>query len=669
MLEHRQELNPEQIEAVETVDGPLLIIAGAGSGKTRVITYRIAHMLEKRIPQKSLLALTFTNKAAREMEHRVRELTGRKLQGLVISTFHAFGVRILRENVGALGYRENFSIYDVADQHQLLRDTAKEINFSLEQTSTNTLLQLFSQIKTGRRDWESDTNIYKQLYDEYQYHMKLHNAVDFDDLIMLPIKLFTERPDIREQYREQYRYILVDEFQDTSRQQYDLLHHLAAGHGNVCVVGDDDQSIYSWRGADFSNITKFESDFPGLREITLARNYRSSDTILDAANGVISHNKNRKGKRLWTGIQGGKPVEVFYPEDDRQEGEWIAEMIQSLAMRDGVRYENVGVLIRTNSLSRTLEEAFLANNIPYTVSGGQSFFQRSEIKDITAYLRLMANPNDEVSLLRVLNKPRRGIGKRSLEQITELAHARNLSIYSAIEAAVHAADSPMSERAQADLSGFLDLIDRYRTPLHSGREMARTLRQFVEEIDYWGHLVSEFQQNAKVAKFKWQNIELFTDILDQYEKDPDTTDPSLFGFLNRVSLQVRDDVEEKQESGRVQLMTIHAAKGLEHDIVFVAGCEEGFIPHSRALEENPDNIEEERRLFYVAITRARQKLFLTACRQRHVMRELRESAPSPFLEEIPQHLIEYHEPEETASEDEASDYFAQLKAKLASRET
>jgi DNA helicase-2/ATP-dependent DNA helicase PcrA len=344
-------------------------------------------------------------------------------------------------------------------------------------------------------------------------------------------------------------------------------------------------------------------------------------------------------------------------------------MIQSLAMRDGVRYENVGVLIRTNSLSRTLEEAFLANNIPYTVSGGQSFFQRSEIKDITAYLRLMANPNDEVSLLRVLNKPRRGIGKRSLEQITELAHARNLSIYSAIEAAVHAADSPMSERAQADLSGFLDLIDRYRTPLHSGREMARTLRQFVEEIDYWGHLVSEFQQNAKVAKFKWQNIELFTDILDQYEKDPDTTDPSLFGFLNRVSLQVRDDVEEKQESGRAQLMTIHAAKGLEHDIVFVAGCEEGFIPHSRALEENPDNIEEERRLFYVAITRARQKLFLTACRQRHVMRELRESAPSPFLEEIPQHLIEYHEPEETASEDEASDYFAQLKAKLASRET
>ncbi len=657
-------LNPQQETAVTTLDGPLLIIAGAGSGKTRVITMRIAAMLETGIPQRSILALTFTNKAAREMATRVRALAGRKLRDLTVSTFHSFGVSVLRRHAHRLGYRENFSIYDTQDQIALLRESAREIRMELEPGEAVKVLARFSAAKTGRALWDDLPAAYRELYEDYREHLKLYNAVDFDDLILLPVRLFTEQPDVLAEYHERFRYIMVDEFQDTSADQYRFMKLLAQGSRNVAVVGDDDQSIYSWRGANYDNFLLFERDFPGFREVKLEQNYRSTDTILAAANGVICNNQNRKVKALWTGIKSGRPIELSFPEDETSEGIFIAEMIKTLAMREGLRYGDVGVLVRTNSLTRNLEVAFLSENIPYRVSGGQSFFQRKEIKDVASYIRLLANPDDDVSLMRVLNTPRRGIGRKTLEELIATTQSRGGSLFSAITAHVHAADSPLGKRAVADLVAFVELVEGYRKRLFVPRRMGDAVRGLVEEIDYQGYLLAEHPNNEKIAKWKLRNIGLFVEFLENYESDPDNLSPSPFEFLSRITLDPRDDVDDEDDPGKVNIMTIHAAKGLEHDVVFIAGCENGIIPHARALEEDPQNIEEERRLFYVALTRAKQKLYITSCRRRKVMREVQECAPSPFLEEIPDELMEVREAMETAGEEEVLDYFAAIKAKL-----
>ena len=411
-LDLHAELNEPQIQAVTTIAGPSLIIAGAGSGKTRVITYRIAYMLEKGIPQHVILALTFTNKAAKEMEIRVKELTGKKLQSLTVSTFHAFGLSIIRNEADLLGYRKNFSIYDETDRMTLIKESLRECHMASKKVDLYALGQLFSNIKTGLAAWNDDAVNMQPVYEEYQQGLKVYNAVDFDDLLVLPLELFEQHPDILEKYRQRYRYIMVDEFQDTSLIQYKLMRLLASGEAapNVCVVGDDDQSIYSWRGANYRNITLFEQDFPGLIEIKLEQNYRSTSTILEAANGVIAHNTSRKGKTLWSGKGEGRPIEIHYPENESAEADFIASQIRSLQIADGLRYHDFGVLTRTNSLAGNIEEAFLAENIPYKVSGGTSFFQRKEIKDIISYLRVIANPHDDVSLLRIINTPGRGIG-------------------------------------------------------------------------------------------------------------------------------------------------------------------------------------------------------------------------------------------------------------------
>ncbi|MFW5836164.1 MAG: ATP-dependent helicase [bacterium] len=657
-------LNPQQYEAVTTAEGPLLIIAGAGSGKTRVITMRIAAMLDSGIPQRSILALTFTNKAAREMAGRVRSIVGRKLRDLTVSTFHAFGVSVLKRHAHRLGYRENFSIYDTQDQIVLLRESAREIRMELEPGEAAKVLQQFSAAKTGRMRWDDVPTAYRELYADYAEHLKLYNAVDFDDLIILPVKLLSEHPEVLADYHDRYRYVMVDEFQDTSADQYRFMKLLADGHRNVAVVGDDDQSIYSWRGANYDNFVLFERDFPELREIKLEQNYRSTDTILAAANGVIANNENRKAKALWTGSKSGRPIELSFPEDESSEGLFIAEMIKTLAMREGLRYGDVGVLVRTNSLTRNLEVSFLSENIPYRVSGGQSFFQRKEIKDITSYLRLLANPDDDVSLLRVLNTPRRGIGRKTLEALIETSQRQGGSLYSAISAQLHAGDATIGKRALADLHAFHQLVEEYRPRIFRQRRMADAVRALVEEIDYFAHLVGEHPTNEKVAKWKHRNIGLFVEFMESYENDPDNLSPSPFEFLSRITLDPRDDVDDANDPGKVNLMTIHAAKGLEHDVVFIAGCENGIIPHARAIEEDPKNLEEERRLFYVALTRAKQKLYITSCRRRKVMREVQECSPSPFLEEIPDALVEVREAPETADEDEVLDYFAAIKAKL-----
>ena len=660
----KKELNPQQFRAVTTTDGAILIIAGAGSGKTRVITFRIAHMLDKGIPQSQILALTFTNKAAKEMSDRIKDLTQKKLQNLTVSTFHAFGVKILRQEITKLGWRENFSIYDETDRVALIKECGRELKFSPEAMDIYTIGNLISNIKTGRKNWETANDMYRPLYELYQEGLQLYNAVDFDDLIVLPIKLFREFPEVLARYRERYKYIMVDEFQDTSHQQYEMMHLLA--DKNVAVVGDDDQSIYSWRGADYQNIITFEHDFD-VTEIRLEQNYRSTETILEAANGVISHNTNRKDKKLWSGNGGGKPIEIFMPQNETDEANFIAESILGIAAEEHRKYDEFGVLMRANTQGRVLEEAFLENNIPYTMSGGTSFFERKEIKDIISYLRVIANHDDDINLIRIINTPRRGIGRAAIQMLNDEALMNNCTMWNAMDSLVHRPGSPASDVVKEDLQEFMNLIEDQRQKLLSGHGLSQKVRQMVEDINYRDHLLTEYSKNEKAVRFKLMNIESLINSIDTWEKDPDNDNPSLFNYLNRITLVSQDNSDDENNKGKVNLMTIHASKGLEFPVVFIAGTEEGLIPHARSVEENGGDVEEERRLFYVAITRARDKLFITSCQKRKRMNMINECTPSRFLDEIPQNLVEYHEPKEMTNEEAESmlgDFLSQLKAKL-----
>ena len=711
--ELRKELNPEQFRAVSTTDGALLIIAGAGSGKTRVITFRIAHMLDCGIPQSAILALTFTNKAAREMEDRVKDLTGKKLQNLTVSTFHAFGVRILRQDIEKLGWRSNFSIYDDTDRNQLIKESGRELGFSADNLDVYKIGNLFSNIKIGRWTWEKTNDQYRPLYEKYQEGLKLYNAVDFDDLIGLPIRLFKEHPEVLAKYRERYKYIMVDEFQDTSLQQYEFMHLLA--DKNVAVVGDDDQSIYSWRGANYENIVMFEKDFPEVQEIRVEQNYRSTETILAAANGVISHNTNRKDKSLWSGNGSGRPIEIYMPENEAEEADFIAESIQGICMEEKRSYDDFGVLIRANTLSRAIEEAFLEANIPYTMSGGTSFFQRKEIKDVISYLRVCANHDDDINLLRIINTPRRGIGRTTIEHLNTIAMEKNCSLWTAIEkvlkyykgnvskegfdfespenlegdsvsntfenafqdddeldwfgneaSTVELCAKKIGQKTLSDLDDFRELIVTQRQSLLSGgKGLSKKVRQLVEDINYFEFLITENPKSEKAARFKHMNIESLISNMEMWENNPDNFDTGLYAYLNRITLLSRDDMEDDGLKGKVNLMTIHASKGLEFPVVFICGCEDGIIPHARSLEDSDGGVEEERRLFYVAITRARDKLFLSCCQHRRKMQQTVECTPSPFLDEIPTNLVKYHEPRGEVTDDVAFNILENMKKKFA----
>jgi DNA helicase-2/ATP-dependent DNA helicase PcrA len=514
-------------------------------------------------------------------------------------------------------------------------------------------------VKTGRKDWANDADGYEKIYHEYQAALKAYNAVDFDDLIGLPIRVFEAFPEAREAYRDQFRYIMIDEFQDTSLQQYRLMRLLS--RDNICVVGDDDQSIYSWRGANFENIINFEKDWPGRKEITLYRNYRSTTTILDAANSVIQNNSNRKPKDLVSPNEGGAMIEIYAPESEIEEGEFIARAIKEIKLKDKLRYDQFGVLIRTNALTRHLEEAFLAAQVPYRVTGGTSFFQRKEIKDVISYLRVIANPEDDVNLIRIANVPRRGIGRRSLELLSDVAKRYSSSMRAAMQRVRSDPDLEFPERTRQDIDSFLSLLEFFREEFKGRRNLSLKVRKLVDTIDYWGYLVSENQHNEKAAKWKFLNVESLIQGIDTWEKDPDNLEPTLYAWLNRISLITRDDQDE-DDSGKVNLTTIHAAKGLEYEVVFIAGCEDGIIPHARALEEGDGNVEEERRLFYVAITRARQRLLITACRRRRRNAMPVDCVPSPFLAEIPEELLSWREDEAALTADEAADAWTQVHA-------
>ena len=697
MISLKGELNKEQLRAVNSCEGAVLILAGAGSGKTRVITYRILRMLEKGIPQSAILALTFTNKAAREMENRVRELCtarryGKKLRNLTIGTFHAFGVKLLREEIEILGYRKNFSIYDSTDRIELIKESLRECRLYGEKTDLKKIESLFSSIKIGRLKWgrpsesKADAaniadNTFEPAYNEYQKSLKVYNALDFDDLLILPIQLFLEHNDILEKYRRRFRYIMVDEFQDTSLVQYELLRLLAkndAGESNVCIVGDDDQSIYSWRGANYENLLLFENDFPNALLIKLEQNYRSTTTILEAANGLISHNASRMGKVLWSGKGEGRPIELFSPKNESGEAGFIAGKIQKLRFAEKRNFSHFGILVRTNNQFDVLEEALLSHNIPYNVSGGTSFFERREVRDVLSYMRIIANPNDDISLLRIVNTPRRGIGKAAIKTASSLARKNNSSLHDSFRRLVLSRDTGQGNLFGADIAvkeqknsshgieDFLELIDNLREEFFSGADLSKNVRKLIDKIDYWGFLVSENSKDEKKARWKYSNLEYLIKMIEDWEKDPDNPDRGLYAYLNRISLISRNDGEEPDSQNKVSLMTIHASKGLEFPVVFIAGAEEGIIPHERSIEEGDNavtSLEEERRLFYVAITRAMEKLCITSCRKRSNRQTENDKVPSPFLSEIPAHLIAYiNEEEETPGE--TGSLYAMLKENL-----
>ncbi|MDD3930417.1 MAG: UvrD-helicase domain-containing protein, partial [Sphaerochaeta sp.] len=636
-----KELNPEQCKAASLLHGPLLVIAGAGSGKTRMLTYRIAHMLECGIKEESILALTFTNKAAAEMGERIRSLTGLKLKKLTTTTFHSFGMGVLKQYIQHLGFKNNFTIYDTNDRMALIKEVILNLDYVVETFDLYELSSLFSDIKTKRKVFGPNaSDKIRGLYLEYEKHLKAYNAVDFDDLIMKPLDLFEKKPEILDALRSRFTHILVDEFQDTSLSQYRMVEQLASTSRNLCVVGDDDQSIYSWRGANYENLVMFERDFPERLEIKLERNYRSTGTILEAANSLIVNNQMRKEKKLWTNSGKGSSIRLIHPSHDEEEASVIADEILMKHKKNDLPFSDFGVLVRTNSLLATLETKFVERGIPTQVTGGQSFFDRKEIRDILSYLKVMANQDDDVNLLRVINTPRRGIGRTTLEKMRKVADDHKCSLYSALSLMAVATDGQVKEGIQKALKRFYDMIESYHYDLfHAGSKRNFVLRNLVQEIGYKSYLESEHPDNEGIVNFKMKGIDFLCDRLSKWERNPDNAKSSIFDFLNRVSLAGKEDPDE-ENAGKIALMTIHASKGLEFDTVYLAGVEDQYIPHARAIEENPASIDEERRLFYVAITRARRELVISSCEKRRDVISL----PSRFLEEIPKSLFDEEDP-------------------------
>ncbi len=664
-LDLKRELNSEQYRAATKTDGPLLVIAGAGSGKTRMLTFRIAHMLEEGIDERSILALTFTNKAAAEMGERIRDLTGKPLAKLTTSTFHSFGMGVLKQYIQHLGFRNNFTIYDANDRMALIKEVITNLDYVVESFDLWELSSLFSDVKTGRKSFGPNASQkIRGLYEEYEKHLKAYNAVDFDDLITKPLDLFSSHPAVLETLRTRYTHILVDEFQDTSLAQYRIVEALARESRNLCVVGDDDQSIYSWRGANYENLVMFERDFPEREEIKLERNYRSTGTILEAANSLIVNNKQRKEKKLWTEGGRGSSIRLIHPANDDDEASTIADEIMLSHKKDDRPFSDYAILVRTNSLLDTLETKLTERSIPTAVTGGTSFFDRKEIRDIISYLKVIANQSDDINLLRVINTPRRGIGRTTLERLRRVADDHKCSLFTATEIMARSTDGQVREGLRLAVARFSALIADYHQELFSGkRPKHMVLRSLVEHIDYKGHIEAEHPDNEALVAFKMKGVSLLCDMLSRFERENPAA--SIFDFINRLSLAGKEGDDE--EGGKVALMTIHAAKGLEWDTVYVAGVEDRYIPHARAIEEDPANIDEERRLFYVAITRARRSLILSSCENRLRNHIETPSLPSRFLEEIPKALFDEEDPARELSGDEVVDKLRLLRERLGQR--
>ena len=638
-----EKLNPAQREAVENTEGPVLILAGAGSGKTRVLTTRIGYLMEdKNVKAENILAITFTNKAANEMRERVEEtLEGTDTKEMWITTFHSCCVRILRKSINKIGYNRSFVIYDSPDQITLIKDCMRELDISDKAFDPKYVLSCISNAKDklySPKKYmqlnEGDISKTKigEIYALYQDRLKRNSALDFDDLIMKTVELFNECPDILDFYRNKFRYIMVDEYQDTSKAQYELIKLLAKQHQNICVVGDDDQSIYGWRGADIRNILEFERDYDNVKIVKLEQNYRSTQVILDAANHVIANNTERKRKKLWSDKKEGQLIKIQLAENEIEEGDFISNTINYMRRYEDREYKDFAVLYRANAQARSVEDALNRAGIPYNIYGGIKFYERKEIKDIIAYLRVIQNPQDDISLKRIINVPRRGIGLRTIEKIEDRASLKEESIYSVL---IDIEDnSDISRKARASISEFVDLMSTLRSFTD-----VYTVSQVIEKIlDVTGYKDELLKEKNNEGEDRLENLQELISVALEFESGSE--DKSLEAFLTSIALNAEPSDDEEQED-RVSLMTIHSSKGLEFPVVFLAGMEEKIFPIDRAIQSMRDSdIEEERRLCYVGITRAKEELFLTLTRKRTLYGRTNPSVASRFIEELPKECIE-----------------------------
>ena len=628
------DLNPMQRKAAETLEGPVLILAGAGSGKTRTITYRIANLLQSGVNAWNILALTFTNKAAREMRERVEKLAGEAAQDMWMGTFHSICVRILRRDIEKLGYSRSFTIYDDDDQTRVIKDALQVLNIdekSLPPKEVRTRIGDAKNKLMSPDEWfgHSEKNLHCQKIHEvmnwYEEKLKRANALDFDDLIMKTLQLLAENPPVLQYYQNKFRYVHVDEYQDTNTAQYELVRLLTCESGNLCVVGDDDQSIYGWRGADIRNILDFEKDYPNAQVIKLEQNYRSTANILDAANQVIAHNRGRKEKTLWTDSDPGELIHFFSAGDEREEAAWICDRIRE--KHKDTPYTEMAVLYRMHAQSRVIEEMLMRAGIPYKVFGGTRFYDRREVKDVLAYLRLLANPADDVSLKRIINVPRRSIGDSTVSQLEEAARKEDLPLFSVLSMP----PETLGSRPRKCIAEFMLLILKL-TALKDQLPLSEFVDTLLEETGLKKQLANE---DSDEARERLENLSELVSAAKEFEEHSE--DKSLEAYLENVSL-VTDLDRENTSLQFVTLMTLHTAKGLEFDDVFLAGMEEGVFPSSRALQED-NRMEEERRLCYVGLTRARKCLFLSCARRRMVFNQITVNPPSVFLSEIPERLV------------------------------
>lgn len=635
-------LNEQQKEGVFTTEGAVLILAGAGSGKTGVLTHRIAHLIDDLgVNSYNILAITFTNKAAKEMKERVDRLVGMGADSAWIMTFHAACVRILRRYICRIGYDNNFTIYDTDDQKSVIKDILKRKNLDPKQYKDRTILSVISNAKDNLISpddmYQSSGGNYNtmktaEIYREYQEQLKKNNAVDFDDIIGLTVKLFNEDKEVLKYYQERFRYIMVDEYQDTNRAQFNLIRLLAGGHGNLCVVGDDDQSIYKFRGADINNILDFEKYFNDAKIIKLEQNYRSTQKILDVANEVIKNNAGRKDKRLWTSVKDGTKVIFNVYENGYEEARGIAEDIAHRHLHDRKDYSDFAILYRTNAQSRSLEEKLIEKNIPYRIYGGINFYARREIKDILAYLKTIDNARDDLAVKRILNVPKRGIGATSVAKVDDYAYENDITFYVALR---QAKEVPGLQRAVSKVEGFVTQIEILKSKSqYIG--VGKLIEEIIETVGYSDYIDAESESDEQATERR-QNIDELISKAVQYEETVD--EPSLSGFLEEVAL-VADIDNLDENNDMVSLMTIHSAKGLEFPIVYLAGMEDGLFPSYMSISTGDESdIEEERRLCYVGITRAKETLIMSAARMRTVRGETQMNRTSRFVREIPKELL------------------------------
>lgn len=628
-------LNPEQREAVLTTEGPLLVLAGAGSGKTRVLTHRIAYLIgEKGVLPRQILALTFTNKAAGEMRERVEALVGGVSSEMWVMTFHSCCARILRMEIEHLGYERSFTIYDDADQQTLLRRIIRELNLNDKIYTPRMLSSKISDAKNHSLQPEQFLReSYAQqpvidVFHRYQTALRQNNALDFDDLLLKVLELFERFPDVRETYQQRFRYILVDEYQDTNLAQYHLVRQLAAVHRNLCVVGDDDQSIYGWRGADIRNILEFEKDFPGAKVIRLEQNYRSTSRILEAANRVIANNGSRKPKTLWTDRKGGDPIALHEARDERDEAAFVCGSILQDLRQDGRRYSDYAILYRTHAQSRVLEMYLQSYSIPYRVYGGLSFFQRVEVKDILSYLRLLQNPNDDIAFTHAVSTPRRSIGSSTLAQLQAAANAQGLSLF----AAAMAGEAALPPKLAQKFAPFCAMMQEVYGTI-GVQPLAESMEQLLAAIDYDTYLREDrkgaYETRAEIVE---ELVNYARQFEEEFAQAGQGGQDVLQSFLEMVSLFSATDALD-ETTDRVSMMTLHSAKGLEFPVVFLTGMEDGLFPSSQSRYD-PAKLEEERRLCYVGITRAKETLILTRAKQRMLYGKIEPAAPSMFLDEL-----------------------------------